>query len=53
MREVAPVAVVALGILWIMAVCFGILARAFKLTRRRDWVGSVARVCGAIDLLSL
>jgi len=51
-RDVALVAVVGLGILWTMAVCFGILARVFKLTGRRDWVGNFARVCAAVDLLS-
>ena len=52
MRDVALVAVVVLGILWILAVFLGILARVFGLTSRSDWVGSVARVCVAIDLLS-
>jgi hypothetical protein len=51
-RDVALTAIVLLGFVWILAVSFGIVGRVFKLTSRRDWVGRVARVCAAVDLLS-
>jgi hypothetical protein len=51
-REAAPWAVLVLGFLWILAVSFGILARLTKLTKRHDWLGSVARFCSTVEFLS-
>ncbi len=52
MREIILGAYFALAFLWVLAVLFGIFARAIGLTDRTDWVGQLARICRAVLIWS-
>jgi len=52
MRDAVLVAIVVLGLIWLAAVAFGVVAGPLKLTKRRSVIGLVARFCRAVFLLS-